>query len=91
VLYFLHVKDLELLHYLTLHRSYILNKIQGKEHLVKDPIGGGVFNTDTNSYEMAKKHKKKLQNEIQDKEDLLIRVEALEKIILDMVSKMESR
>lgn len=61
-------------------------KVEGKSHLIKDPTTGSVSNTDMKALKEAKRAKQKFLEEQRQKEDLLNRVERLEKLIERMTN-----
>jgi hypothetical protein len=66
-----------------------MHKVEGREHLTKDPHSGSIINTDKHAYEIAKLHKKAILKERREKRDLEDRVNRLERIIEDIQARGE--
>ena len=64
-----------------------MNRVQGKEHLFKDPNSGAVVNDDQDSFNSAKMYKKRILEERQKQQTLEERIDSLERLVEKLASK----
>ena len=64
-----------------------LIKIKDKANLAKDPVGGGVINTDDSAFKTARQIKKKLMEEQEKQKNLELRVQQLELLVTKFLEK----
>ncbi len=64
-------------------------KVEGKTHLVKDPITGSVVNTDENAFRQAKAAKRRILESRKKEQELEERVNKLESALELLLKEKE--
>ncbi len=66
-----------------------MNKVQGREGLVKDPRTGAVVNVDDNAFRQAKLAKKRILESKEKQKTLEDRVDQLESLVHQLIDDKE--